>query len=409
MKIGLILGLVLLIGLIVLLVFGAEGIAVVLLLCAIFLKFTVVDEGTAKPIMRMGGFKKCVMSWSGYEIDSKGDVVESKGLTSFISKYFKIFGGLRFVGIRFIDNVYKYTFRWRDLHIDEEGKDKIVSHKKENMSYILVKEATYCLKELVNVETKPDERIPVNAFFLVTMKVVNPFKTLFRAPPNWCEKLTARLFARLKVWIGTREFDDLISAKSAPEEIWEDLHGDPLIVMFKKEWGVEIVKNGIDLRNVEMGKKYQDALAKQKQMELEAEGDAEETVGMIVRSMAIVQGRTKEEIQREIKKDPKLVREYLDKSTNFALRKMAIKAGLYREVRVGDAEIGSSGSPIGSPSSGNSYLAQMEKMIIRIITATQGATGKPKEKPEKEEKKGEKKKRSEMSDREKIDAALGRE
>src|SRR5438128_2475221 len=40
-----------------------------------FLKFAIVEEGTARAVMLLGGFSRIIMKWDGYHFDAYGEVV----------------------------------------------------------------------------------------------------------------------------------------------------------------------------------------------------------------------------------------------------------------------------------------------------------------------------------------------
>jgi len=289
------------------------------------LRFTIVKEGTAKAIMRLGGIEKMVMSWKGNKLDEDWNVVLGKA-------WLQLPGGLRFVGFWPIDKVHKYNFRWRGLEL-VGGKEQVEFHEKE-IDYIQVRSDVYWT-EIIGVETAKPERIPVNLEFLITVRAVNPYKALFKAPTNWNENMMARLNAMFTGWVsGAKKLDDLLSLRKKPETIWEELKDDPLVKMFKTDWGLEIAENGIELRAVTPHPTYQEAAARRRQMELEAEGTAAETVGTVIEMMARVRGKKAKTIQKEIETDEELKKEFLKLSKDLVVRNMGIKGKAYLDIRV---------------------------------------------------------------------------
>jgi hypothetical protein len=291
------------------------------------LVFTNVSEGSAKALMRRGAFIKFVMAWEGHTFNEDWDVVEGEET--------HLMGGFRFVGYRGLDTVYTYNFRWRDLHL-EERQAKITFHQ-EKIDYILVRPDVY-FTDIEEAETKPPERIPLNVHFLVTIKVVNPYKALFVAPPNWNENVMMRLNAIFRDWVGTKELDDILELREEPKKLCEELCDDPLIQMFEYEWGVKIEDNGIQIRDVGLPPGYQEPAARERVMQLEAKGRAAETVGTVIEMMATARGKTVEEIQEEIEKSNKRKKEFLDIAKDLIVRKMGIEGGAYADIRVEGAE-----------------------------------------------------------------------
>lgn len=283
------------------------GIGIGVGLIFLFLRFTKVSEGTAKVVVRLGGFKKAVMAWKSYEFDKDWNVVAGKK---------RHFGGLRFVGIWPFDKVYKYPFRWRGIEL-VEGREEVKFHER-TIDYIFLKPDVYWT-EIKAAETggppeKP-ERIPLDLQFLVTMRVINPYKTLFRAPPNWLENVITRLNALFRDWVGTKTLDEILTIRKEPEKLWGEFKEEPLIKMFSDEWGVQIEANGIQIRDVAIAEPYRGAAARRRQLELEAEARktrfeieararAAEVMGTVIESVATAEGKSSKEVEKEFQRNP---------------------------------------------------------------------------------------------------------
>jgi regulator of protease activity HflC (stomatin/prohibitin superfamily) len=328
----------------------------------IFFRFTIVGEGTAKAVVRLGGFKKVVMAWRDYELDKEWNVRP----VAEIGKRFHLPGGLRFIGFWPIDSVYKYKFRWQGIEI-VQGREKI-EFREKILDYILVKPDVYWTK-IEAAETAPPERIPLDIEFLITARVSNPYKALFIAPPNWLENVLSRLNGLFRDWVATKTLDDILAIRKEPKKIWEELGKSDLIQKtFKEEWGILIEENGIQIRDVKLPPAYAEAAARERQMELEAKGIAAETVGAVIEMMARARGKEPKEITEEIDKDPKMREEFLKLAQDLIVRKMGIEGGAYVDIRV----IGAEG---------------IERMLLNALAAWRRMpTGKVKTKKEKEEK-----------------------
>jgi hypothetical protein len=296
------------------------------------LRFTKVEEGTAKAIVRLGGFKKIVMVWSGYELDEGWNVKP----VSEIGKKLHLPGGLRFVGFWPFDKVYTYKFRWRGIEI-LEAKEK-VEFREKTIDYILLKPDVYWTK-IEAAETVPPERIPLDVEFLVTARVLNPYKALFKAPPNWLENILSRLNALFRDWVGTKKLDDILAIRKESQKLWQELGNTDLIQkVFKEEWGILIEENGIQIRDVTLPREYAEAAAREKQMDLEARGVAAETVGSVIAMMAKARNKKPEEIQQEIDRDKNMKKEFLNLAKDLIVRKMGIDGRAYVDIRVQGAE-----------------------------------------------------------------------
>lgn len=304
-----------------------------LLLPVVFLRFTLVQEGTAKIVVRFKGFQKCVMRWKGYKLDKQWNVVKGEKIE---------IGGLRFVGFWPIDTNYRYKFRWQGIEM-AEGREKIEFHERV-IDYILVKPDVYWTK-IEAAETTPPERIPIDIEWLITAKVINPYKALFEAPPNWLENILSRLNALFRAWTALKTIDEILELKKEPQKLWNEFKDDPLIKFFKEEWGIEILEGGIQIRDVNIPKEYARAAARQREMELEARGIAAETVGTVISMLAMARRRSdesiekaEERIRKEIEKDPKLKEEFLKMAGDAMIRMMGIRGKSYVDIRVMGAQ-----------------------------------------------------------------------
>ncbi len=305
-------------------------ILVLLVLAVIFLRFTIVKEGTAKVVVRLGAFKRAIISWEGYRLARNWEVEKSKELL-------RLPGGLRFVGIRLLDKVYSYGFRWRDIQL-VEGEEKIEFHDEPRLDYILIRPDVY-FTDIKDAETKPPERIPLSVQFLITLRVVNPKKALFNAPPNWNENVMTRLNALFRGWVAENSLDDLLLLKDDPVAIWNHFKDTPLIKMFKQEWGIKVENNGIEMRTIDLPEEYQKAAASQRKLEFEAAARSSETVGTVIQMMARVRGhKDTTVVEAEIEKDPEMQKEFLSLAKDLVVRKLGIEGRSYLDIRVQGAE-----------------------------------------------------------------------
>jgi hypothetical protein len=271
--------------------------------------FTFVKEGTAKIVVKGDAFSKALIQWEGYTFDDEWNVVPENvwmkdgevldvidvidGETGMLkvkkkegegyevvygAKHTKkerhLFGGLRYYGFYPIWDILIYMLRWNDIHRSEEKEgeiEKVIFHE-EMLDYVLLKPDVYWTK-ISKAETKPPERIPVDVEFLITMKVINVYKVLFAAPINWIENIMLRLDAVLRGFVGGKTIDQLIDLKGKASAVWVELKGNELIKNFKTEWGVEILENGIDIKEIGITEEYQKALAAQETEKMKAAGE----------------------------------------------------------------------------------------------------------------------------------------
>ncbi|KPJ57555.1 hypothetical protein AMJ49_00320 [Parcubacteria bacterium DG_74_2] len=299
------------------------------------LRFTVVKEATAKAVVRFGGFKKIVMSWKGYKLDKNWNVKKGKA--------FRLPGGLRYIGIRWLDKIYKSHFRWYSVELREGEEPKVEFKDIKEMDYILVKPDTYWSK-IVKAETKDGMIIDIE--FLDTIRSINPWKTFFVAPPNWLENVLNRLNAIRTGWVRSQTFDYIRTLREDPQTLWQELGTDPLIQKtFKNEWGIQIEKNGMQIYKINLQPEYQAALAREKQMELEAKATkvkaeieamarSAETVGTVIVMIAQARGKSVRAIKKEIDTNPRRRKEFLNLAKDLIIRKVGIEGRSYRDIRI---------------------------------------------------------------------------
>lgn len=239
--------------------------------------FTFVKEGTAKIIVRGDKFEKALIQWEGYTFDyEKSGVKKWKVVEEEEPRH--LFGGLRWYGFWPLLDVGFYHLRWWDLQLTEEGREKIQFHE-EDLDYVLLKSDVYWAK-IENAETK--DRIPIDAEFLVTMRVINPYKVIYVAPINWTENAMTRLSALFRSYVAGKKLDELLKAKEDSQAICKELKKKDLIRrILEEEWGIQIEKGGIQLRDVALSPEYQKAAAAQEAEGMKAEGVKRwmETVG----------------------------------------------------------------------------------------------------------------------------------
>ncbi len=222
--------------------------------------FTIVEEGTAKAIMKMGGFHRIIIQYKGKILDDNGNVVD--GYEE------HLFGGLRWLGIPFIYSLYKYQFRWKSLRAQS---GEIIPNDK-HIDYIMLKHDVY-VAEIKNAECKG--MIPLDITLLITARCVNPYRALFVAQ-DWMEMLINRSEALFRQYVSEYQFEELIKEKQkAGGRLWERMEEAGFVGdegLFLKEYGIEI--KGIEMRDInpagESKKIYEENATKQWLAEKEA-------------------------------------------------------------------------------------------------------------------------------------------
>jgi len=260
--------------------------------------FTIVKEGQAKAILKFGEFERIIMRYQGYGLDQEWKVCEiakcENPESELISEPARI-GGLMWVGIPFIHSVYKYEFRWVSFEQTEEGGrliEKPISHPEENIDYIIVQDDIF-YTFLSGAESK--ELLPINMQLLLTIRIVNPYKALFRVQ-NWLEAVQNQTKPALRGFASKKTYAQLIGKKEEVERESDKFLQDSRIDEYlEKNYGARLKRVGmvsIDLSG-ERGKAYLESSTKQYEADREKEriltiADAE--VERINRTYAAIKG-----------------------------------------------------------------------------------------------------------------------
>src|SRR3989344_5516707 len=253
--------------------------------------FTIINEGQAKGITIFGRSDKCLMAFTAHRFnreikpkkylhdDAGWDIVhlascarrpESKSwVKEFIRHVLFIdLGGLKWIGIWPLYKVYTYIFRWTTQRgqlpekYSEQGSGQEMSFEEartKTIDYILLQQVTYLL-ELKEVEDK--DLIPVTIKVVWTIKIVNPFKALFRVH-DWLETSSNRLRTYVRAGLGNltwRQFQQeknllTLLGKDAEDIVKgiEDLYGPHTIGLEITELSVpdDFVKAAVQVRNAQ--------------------------------------------------------------------------------------------------------------------------------------------------------------
>ena len=248
--------------------------------------FTLVKEGSAKAILYMGAFYKIVVQFKDCEIDpTTGNV--KPGLRK---KWKRIFGGLRWLGIPFLNSIYHYKFRWTTARPQSNELIK----REERLDFILVRDDVYVV-EVQEAESKG--MVPLNFVLLLTMCSVNPYKSLFAAQ-DWSEMIFNRSEATFREFASTVYFEEIVQEKQdagggvkfteAPEEkikeilatagkrLMDKLGELGLLEIFESEYGIKI--KAIEMKSVQPGGEDAKEIQAAAMLEWKAEQRRKETI-----------------------------------------------------------------------------------------------------------------------------------
>ncbi len=236
--------------------------------------FTFVSEGTAKAVVRSEKFHRILFQWEDHTIDEEGNIVEVSEQNPPLSNWQmlrmgRLFGGFYFYGFHPVDDIYIYDFEWWGLKPD----GTVEYHPRETLDYILLKEEVYFTK----VEKAEDyDRLPLDVSLIMRIRVVNPYKALFRID-NWLEAVINRIKPAVRDRITRERFDQLIRKQEAiGREIYENIR--EIIEGFQRDYGVLVL--AVEVINIDPPPEQREAtlkefLAKQERKRIEIEATAE--------------------------------------------------------------------------------------------------------------------------------------
>ena len=356
--------------------------------------FTFVTEGTAKIVVKAGGFFKILIQWKGYTFDENQNVVSENewmkdsevvaaGMPG--AKRYKEswhpFGGLRWIGAWPIFQIYLYRLRWTSVR-----EDGTYSSHDEVLDYVMLKDHIY----LVRVEGAEDaDMVPLDVDLLLTMRVVNPYKAIFRVQ-DWIELVTGRTMPLFRRYVAVNTFKDLKSkTQEAGGEVWQRLdalvNGHPsLIDEFRTDYGAQIKEGGVEMKEVTPPKEYQEAAARKYMSEREKEKRMVETVGTVLESLAYSQGKNVSQVQAEIAANATLQKLFLEIARDMVMRQVAIAGKSFIDIRTEGTGKGLhktilNAIALWSKISGGVKEGKQQK---EVKSKKQGATSAPEEKEE---------------------------
>lgn len=298
-------------------------------------EWTMVDEGTSQYVMAGGAAVRPLMSWEGRYLNKRGRVVKGTDPNWLFRWWRWLFKGFRIVGIRWWHYVNQGEFRWDDMHLGEE-EQRVVHHSKK-LSYVLVKPDVYTIK-ITKAETKSENdsggRIAIGLIVLVTVRCFWPWATLFRAPPQWWENMSLKIYGWIAGWVREKLYDEVLAMKGDSTFFTNDFKKDPLYKT-AKGWGLWISE--IQIKDIILPKEIEEAgeSARRKRLESEAFGAA--TMGAQIAQIAELTGKSYKAIQGEFKVDmPKALAKYKDimeANHDLIVRKVEMENGALVDVR----------------------------------------------------------------------------
>lgn len=311
-------------------------VVVILLIFYIVKCFTYVNEGTAKNIVRFGGYVKTLLVKEDYKLDLKGDVVklESGDITS--SKFFGIsIGGLRWVSLLKplgIDKIYTRTMKYVKALPDGTFETR----SDENTDFVLVAHYQYGLQFDAAEDSK---KLPLSGKMTMTVMITNPYKALFKVK-NWFDALVSRVLPRVRQYISEHTYDELINSPDVhlDVEVLKMLRapdpggGASIDSILKEQYGITLV--ALETVNIDPPAEYRNTTLKKWVAQQDAEVEAEESGG----ALTLMVERQIEAMSKHhtLTTEDKIV--IRKECMNILLRNRAGKSGGLKDIRIANAD-----------------------------------------------------------------------
>jgi len=300
--------------------------------------FTIVDEATAKIIVRGGGYARTFIQWAGYTLNEGGDVILEDNTHK---EPHHPFGGLRRYGrpVAEVLEVLNYTFRSATL--DESGE---VQRRSTQIDYVSLADRVYwCEIEGVDIL-----RVPLRLELVLTAHVKNPRKALF-AVADWLNAIITRTQAEARNVMTQKGYDDWIkNPQAVGDQIFAKFgEGTPNILEDEFEERYGVVLRDIGVRKIEVTDPsyrettlQQDKAEREKRaFEIKADLPAIEAGMRAINMLAQSRGIAPEAISVKLaadgdNEDKELRKEALELMTRIHHDKMAMDAKSYMEVNI---------------------------------------------------------------------------
>lgn len=295
--------------------------------------YNFMQESTGKVKTRGGAFAGALIQKDGFTYDEYWRVVPEDDK----HKEPWHIGGLRFNGIPFVDEIFRFPKKRISDSLEPGFEDEIVSS-------FSVKPEQYKFK-IVQAETVSSQKTRMDLDVLFKGTIENPFKFFFGAPDNAIDKCIISLNAFFTNLIATKTQNDIFAVRKNPSMLWEEIKNDKVIKDLRVIQGFRIEENSVQFENIQMQDAVQKAAEERGIEQDKATARAEKITGTLLATMANIQGKTIPEIQDEIKASEELQKVFLQVVIDFSGRQLAIDGKSFLDIRglnkEGDSLVGS--------------------------------------------------------------------
>ncbi|MDO8486551.1 MAG: SPFH domain-containing protein [Candidatus Staskawiczbacteria bacterium] len=332
----------------------------------IILRFTFVDEGTAKIVVRFGAYHKTLLSKKGYMVREDGEIViiplepapsdfplrgfrfiGVKQLYNLLYAYYKLTqiklpGGLRFVGFWPLDKVYAYDFTWVKVKFDGTAENR----DEKGVNFVLARDYVYGVKVL---KAEDKNSLPLDVLLSATAQITNPYKWLFNVKDGF-GAFVGRVSPYVRSFVAQKSYDDLeetnleheiFSQLAVGRKVSGTITMPGIIDTLRKSYGIHLRK--IEVINIDPPPEFRETTLRQYTATQNAKAEAEETGGALDRMidkridrLAERFGFDADQRRQYLKDNPDVLRRIEEQQVDL-LRRDRAGPGL-RDIRVGNAD-----------------------------------------------------------------------
>ncbi len=283
-------------------------------------RFTIVEEGTGKLVLKMGGYHKTLLAKVGFTTDDDGKVVAGEET--------HLLGGLRFVGIRGIHSIFeKDKFRWIKNKPGAKQDETLEEKRDTNVSKLLVRYYTYGIV----VRNKEDKNlVPITVWLAITAWIIN-LKKAWLDTEDWFSTFASRIEPYVRHYISLYPYEDIIKnpGRRLDKEVFDELKAQGIIDELANLHGIEV--RAIECADISPEEEYRESTLKKWRAEREAEYRLGSTSGAIMTMIAQQTGMELKDVQAEFKANPATALEkykgLIEMNKDFVTLQMGIDAG----------------------------------------------------------------------------------
>ncbi len=246
--------------------------------------------------------------------DNEWDVIDAPGKQSAC--------GLRWIGLWPVYSVVKYDLKYRVIEL-VEGQEVVETYDLRGIDFFTLKQHMNWL-DLLDAESAGEEdgtgALKFDLEFLLGLQIINPYKAHYGAPGDWNTNTVARLSSFLRNWVTSKSPKQLLTMSRLPKRarravgsvtprvptLYQELLKDPVVKDIERNWGIKVIENGIDVRDIGMTEELQKAFAAEQEQKLLAKGLAAQTADPVMQYLSAMTGKTVRDLQVEYNADPEV-------------------------------------------------------------------------------------------------------